>query len=86
MSFLKQLAHQKLCPIPIDTPALLPPSLTTSLQTFTSHLPLPSIVIKGFTCFHHCVYLIQTKVSVSLCDSLAEAVRERVQHAVVWMH
>lgn len=41
---------------------------------------------KGFTCFHHCVYLIQTKVSVSLGDSLAEAVRERVQHAVMWVH
>lgn len=54
--------------------------------TSTSHLPLPLIINKGFTCFRHCEYLIQTKVSVSLGDSLAEAVRERVQHAVVWVH
>lgn len=32
------------------------------------------------------MYLIQTKVSVSLSDSLAEAMGQRIQHAVMWVH
>ena len=38
------------------------------------------------TCFGHCEYLIQTKVSVAFSYGLAEVVGERVQHAVVGVH
>lgn len=32
------------------------------------------------------MYLVQAKVSVSLSDGLAEAMREWIEHAVVWVH
>lgn len=62
------------------------PHIPAEAPAITSHLPphpLPPKNILKFTCFHHCVYLVQAKVSVAFCDGLTEAVREWIQHAVV---
>lgn len=32
------------------------------------------------------MYLVQAKVSMTFSDCLTEAVREWIQHTVVWMH
>lgn len=64
------------------------PSLTTSPQSCCHHQPpsTPSKNIERCTCFYHCVYLVQAKVSVSFSDGFTEAVREWIEHAVVWVH
>lgn len=34
----------------------------------------------------HCMYLVQAKISMAFSYSLTEAMREWIQHTVVWVH
>lgn len=72
---------------PVSLPALTFPHIPATATAITSHLPppLPKNELK-FTCFDQCVYLVQAKVSVAFSNGLAEAVREWIQHTVVWVH